>query len=215
MFKTFFNRARFRLLLAATVALMVTMMWHRADHFAVFCCALLLTLAGINALPSHKPMYKVVIALGVINTLMMTLVQFDLIRLQVSNLSMAALYIVLFSSLIHRLTRERPVTGELLYGLVAIYLQIALLFAIFYQAIETLYPNAFAATAGVLPLEHDDFTYFSMITLTTVGYGDIYPMHPLARMLVSFEAVTGVLFIGLSMARSLMLINDDPQKGLE
>jgi len=64
-------------------------------------------------------------------------------------------------------------------------------------------------------LEHDDFTYFSMITLTTVGYGDIYPMHPLARMLVSFEAVTGVLFIGLSMARSLMLINDDPQKGLE
>jgi len=138
LFKTFCNRARFRLLLAATVALMMTMMWHRADHLAVFGCALLLTLAGINALPSQKPMHNVVIVLGVINALMMTLVQFDLIRLQVSSFSMAALYIVLFSSLIHRLTRERPVTGELLYGLVAIYLQIALLFAIFYQAIETL-----------------------------------------------------------------------------
>ena len=215
MFLTLCNRARFRLLLAATGALMMAMMWPRADHRAVFVCALFFICAGINALPSQKPMRRVVIVLGVINVLVMLLVEFKLIKWQASSYSMATLYIVLFFSLIHRLTRERPVTGELIYGLVAVYLQIALLFAILYQGVETLFPNAFAASTGILPLAHDDFIYFSMITLTTVGYGDIYPVHPLARMLVSIEAVTGVLFIGLSMARSLMLISDDSQDGLE
>lgn len=181
----------------------------------IFASTLLLIISGINALPKQHRTRKLVAALGVISLLLNVLVHFQLINFRYANFAMAGVFLVLFSSLIHRLTHQRPVTSELLYGLVAMYLQIGLVFAICYDGLEVFQPGSFAFSNGIAPLERDDFTYFSLITLTTVGYGDIYPVAPLARMLVTFEAVTGVLFIGLSMARSLMLINDDTRDDLE
>lgn len=207
-------RFRFRLLLASTLILLLIMMWGVPHPAAVLLGLLLLVLSGINALPSHHPMFKLVLFLGASNLLLKSLVALEIVSFRFSNFGMALLYMVLFAALIHRLTRQRPVTPELLYGLIAIYLQIGLLFAILYDGLEVFYPGAFAHGTGVSPLQGGDFTYFSLITLTTVGYGDIYPVHPLARMLVSLEAVTGVLFIGLSMARSLMLISEDTEDEL-
>jgi voltage-gated potassium channel Kch len=43
--------------------------------------------------------------------------------------------------------------------------------------------------------------YFSFVTLTTLGYGDIVPATPLARMLTVLEAATGVLYIAITVAR--------------
>lgn len=208
-------RFRFRLLLASTVVLLTSMMWNPTSEMAMLFGMLLVVLSGINTLPKQNPMYRLVLVLGVGNLIVTSLEALGIVSFRFNNLGMAALYAVLFAALIHRLTRQRPVTGELLYGLIAMYLQIALLFAISYEAIEIFFPGAFAFGEGVHPLQSDDLTYFSLITLTTVGFGDIYPVHPLARMLVSLEAVTGVLFIGLSMARSLMLISEDGEDDLE
>jgi voltage-gated potassium channel Kch len=47
--------------------------------------------------------------------------------------------------------------------------------------------------------------YFSFITLTTVGYGDITPVSPIARMLAVMEAMTGTLFLGVLIARLVSL----------
>ena len=46
------------------------------------------------------------------------------------------------------------------------------------------------------------------MTLTTLGYGDIHALVPAARLLSVSEAVAGVMFIAIAVARSLMLIND-------
>jgi len=207
-------RFRFRLLLASTLILLLIMMWGVPHPAAVLLGLLLLVLSGMNALPSQHPMFKLLVVRGVGNLLLKSLVALEVVSFRFSNFGMALLYMVLFAALIHRLTRQRPVSPELLYGLIAIYLQIGLLFAILYDGLEVFYPGSFAHGTGVSPLQGGDFTYFSLITLTTVGYGDIYPVHPLARMLVSLEAVTGVLFIGLSMARSLMLISEDTEDEL-
>lgn len=43
--------------------------------------------------------------------------------------------------------------------------------------------------------------YFSFVTLTTLGYGDIVPATPLARILAVLEAATGVLYIAITVAR--------------
>jgi voltage-gated potassium channel Kch len=43
--------------------------------------------------------------------------------------------------------------------------------------------------------------YFSLITLTTVGFGDIAPLAEMARMLASLEALTGTLFIAILISR--------------
>ena len=47
--------------------------------------------------------------------------------------------------------------------------------------------------------------YFSLVTLTTLGYGDIAPAVPAARMLCSFEAVIGQLFVAVFIARLVSL----------
>ncbi len=207
-------RLRFRLLLAATICLLAILISSPENQHLLFVGVLLLVLAGVNTLPQQHPMFLPVLLMGITTLLLKGLALISVVPYHIGNLAMGALYVVLFTALIHRLTRERPVTGELLYGLMAIYMQIALLFALIYEIIEKLSPGAFAASSGISILGMDDFTYFSLITLTTVGYGDIYPIHPLARLLVTLEAVTGVLFIGLSMARSLMLISEDDDSDL-
>ena len=215
MLQTLRVRFRFRMLLASTVLLVAVMMSIPENQHMVFVSMLLLVFAGTNALPKKHPMHRVVLTLGIVVLILKAMGLMGVVSHQLGNFGMAALYAVLFSALIHRLTHARPVTPEMMYGLVAVYLQIALLFAILYDGIELFAPGSFSAGADVMPLGPEDFTYFSLITLTTVGYGDIYPIHPLARILVTFEAVTGVLFIGLSMARSLMLISDDPDIELD
>ena len=208
-------RFRFRLLLASTVLLLIAMMSVPDNQYAVFLSMAFLVAAGVNALPKKHPMHPVVLILGLTVLLCKALTAMGMMSYHVGNFGLAILYAVLFFALIHRLTHQRPVTGELLYGLAAIYLQIALLFAILYDGIEMFWPGSFSISTGVAPLEIGDVAYFSRITLAAVGDGDIYPLHPAARILVTFEAVTGVLFIGLSMARSLMLISDDNVDELE
>lgn len=210
----FRSRYRFRLLLGCTVILLITMMSPKANILVILANTLLLMLSGINALPKLHRMRSVVAGLGLISVLLTTLVHYGQISYHYENIATAGLFLVLFSSLIHRLTHQRPVTGELLYGLVAMYLQIGLVFAIGYDVVESFLPGSFAFSSEIAPLDRNDFTYFSMITLTTIGYGDIYPVAPVARMLVTLEGVTGVLFIGLSMARSLMLISEDTSDDL-
>ena len=48
-------------------------------------------------------------------------------------------------------------------------------------------------------------TYFSFITLTTTGFGDIIPVHPLTRTLAMFEALAGQLYLVITLARLVSL----------
>lgn len=83
---------------------------------------------------------------------------------------------------------------------------LALAFAMAYQVVNGFVPEAFWNARGELHL--DDFVYYSLVTLTTVGYGDIHAQAPAARLLAGAEAVAGVMFIAIAVARSLMLMND-------
>ena len=57
------------------------------------------------------------------------------------------------------------------------------------------------------------FVYFSFVTLTTVGYGDVIAVHPIARSLVTVEALIGQLFPAILLARlvSLELLHSDKE----
>ena len=50
------------------------------------------------------------------------------------------------------------------------------------------------------PDRQSDLLYFSLVTLTTVGYGDVLPLSGEARMLAALEGVTGVLYIAITVA---------------
>ena len=86
-------------------------------------------------------------------------------------------------------------------GAICIFLLLAILWAILYQFLEVLTPGSFSGIA--LDPEHMQFhrfVYFSLVTLTTLGYGDISPATPLAGMLATLEAVVGVFYIAILVA---------------
>ena len=85
-------------------------------------------------------------------------------------------------------------------GALCLFLLLGVLWAILFGLVELFDPAAFSYSARLPgdPLEH--FLYYSFITLTTLGYGDITPVHPVARTLAYLEAVTGQLYLAVLIA---------------
>lgn len=98
------------------------------------------------------------------------------------------------------------VTQETLYGSIAAYIMLGLTWGGVYFLLETVRPAAFQSTikAGV-NAPWPDFMFFSFVTLTTVGYGDMVPSSALAKSLVMLEAVTGVMYPAIMIARLVAL----------
>lgn len=101
------------------------------------------------------------------------------------------------------------VTVHRVRGAILLYLNIAALFAIADGAVATNIAGAFAAAHGAVGGNGGpgtaSFSYFSLATITTTGYGDIVPVHPLARSLSNLEAVFGQLFPATLLTRLVTL----------
>ncbi len=99
---------------------------------------------------------------------------------------------------------EGPITSQRIQGAVAVYLLLGLGCAFGYELINIRCPPAFApamAEAGPSDGLTLRLVYFSFVTLTTTGYGDITPVHPFARSVAVFEALIGQLFPTILLAR--------------
>jgi hypothetical protein len=88
-----------------------------------------------------------------------------------------------------------------------LYLSIGLLFAALYQILVALIPGSVSEVMphGGNPVFARTLVYFSLGTLTSTGYGDVLPFHPLARSLSNLEAVIGQLFPATLLARIVAL----------
>jgi len=106
-------------------------------------------------------------------------------------------------SLFLYLGQPGAVTKGRLYVSVALYLLIGLSWFVLYQIVDLLQPGSFAEagatlTGKILPTK---LLYFSLVSLTTLGYGDILAIRPAARITAALEAVAGVLYIAITVAR--------------
>jgi hypothetical protein len=104
--------------------------------------------------------------------------------------------------------REGPVTGHRVRGAVAAYLLLAVCFSFAYDLTEYVHPGSFALPLGGaegIQTRSASFLYFSVVTLTTVGFGDIAAVHPVARSLVMVEALVGQLYPAILIARIVTL----------
>ncbi len=100
-----------------------------------------------------------------------------------------------------------PVTRQRIEGAVAVYLLFGLAWAEGYECVEAFAPGAFGLPAGEVPTAgwFSPLLYFSFVTLTTLGYGDVLPVHPAARSLAMFEALMGQLYPAVLIARLVSL----------
>lgn len=99
------------------------------------------------------------------------------------------------------------VTLHRIIGAILLYLSIGLIFVGLFCFVALLWPKAFI---GLDPRQDDllvagNLIYFSFVTLTSVGYGDIVPLHPFARGLANVEAIIGQLYPATLLARLVTL----------
>jgi voltage-gated potassium channel len=100
------------------------------------------------------------------------------------------------------------VDSEVLCAAIAGYLLSGLAWSLAYALLDRLDPTSFAFTlAPKSGRTMDGFTslYFSFVTLSTVGYGDIIPVSEMARMLAMVEAMFGMFYVSLLIARLVSL----------
>ena len=80
------------------------------------------------------------------------------------------------------------------------YLLIAMLWGLAYWRIEAVYPGSFNMPEDIAG-QKAGFIYFSMITMTTVGYGEITPAASLTRILTGMQAIVGTMFVAIFIGR--------------
>ncbi|MEM8659936.1 MAG: potassium channel family protein [Pseudomonadota bacterium] len=128
-------------------------------------------------------------------------------------------YFGLVSVLLGRyLLHSRRVTVEVIFAAMCLYMILAILWAAVFSNIELFYSNAFlfrgefAEQANVGPedlLMH--LTYYSFVTLSTLGYGDILPANLVARNWAAMEAMIGQFFIAIVIARLVSIYSQQSE----
>jgi hypothetical protein len=118
-----------------------------------------------------------------------------------AGIAFFCLLFVMLYELLTQLLRVRQTDFDLLSAGVAGYFLLGVAWAASFDVIETLWPGSFR---GVAAPQWSDYLYFSMGTLTSVGYGDITPSNSLVGIWATLEAAGGVLYIAVLIS---LLVN--------
>jgi len=113
-------------------------------------------------------------------------------------------YVVVIVMLLKDILQREEVHADTIYGAICVYLLLGIAWAGVYDVIEVASPGSFQVSDALRvdgKLDWADTTYFSFVTLTTLGYGDISPLSRLAKTMAMLEAVTGVLYTATLIAR--------------
>ncbi len=103
------------------------------------------------------------------------------------------------SLLIKFIFNQKKVTKEVIYAAVVVYLLMAMMWSFSYLILEYFYPGSFSVSEGPSRGVYR-FLYFSFVTITTLGYGDVTPLTQKASSLVILEAVTGQMYLVIVVA---------------
>lgn len=93
-----------------------------------------------------------------------------------------------------------PITLNKLIGSICIYFLIGLIWALLYLSVDLLTINTFAGISEGSSAHIWTYVYFSFVTLSTLGFGDIVPINELARSLVYLEAISGQIYLTILVA---------------
>jgi hypothetical protein len=209
------NVRRFGTLLGALLALMVILPFLPVSPYQLPLVSVLfsgLLIASVYAVSQHPRVLIVGLALATPALALewITNVSDPLPLRVIDHLASVVFLSFVIAVLLTRILRQQDVTTDTIYGGICVYLLAGVAWAYAYDLIETVAPGSFAFGEGALP---DDFSaatqadrsrrffFFSFVTLTTLGYGDITPVTHQARAIAILEAVVGPLFLAIFIAR--------------
>lgn len=186
----------------------------RGDRLSLYAGDLVTTavfLVAIRTYHRHRGQYWSLVGVGSLSILAGLLARVvedpAAHALVLTSLATAALLLASIATLISlQVFATAEVDGDTICGSVSIYLLIAATFAAVYSLVAATNPHAFTLSPG---LGLDDPTlgpdrlmvYFSLATITTVGYGDVFPSSDITRPLSNLEAVIGQFYMTVLVAR--------------
>lgn len=172
----------------------------------VTCLFSLVLLAGVLAVADRKRIlvFAIVLVIPAIAARWINHFRPDVVSAAVFLTAGLTLIAFVVANLLRFVLRAPSVNVEVLSASIAAYLLLGLMWAMAYWLVDRLTPGeAFSFNTSAGPRSMKGFTgfYFSFITLTTVGYGDITPVSKAARWLAAMEAMTGSLYVAVLIAR--------------
>jgi Ion channel len=169
----------------------------------------LVLLSAVLAVADRKGVFVIALALAIPAIAGRWINHFrpDLVPPQVFLTAGLVLIAFVVANLLRFVLRAPSVNMEVLCASISAYLMLGLLWTVAYWLVDQLTPGAFAfnTNEGKQSIRGFNAFYFSFVTLSTVGYGDITPVSKVARMLAAMEAMTGLLYVAVLIARLVAL----------
>ena len=169
--------------------------------------ATLILLSGIYAASSSKRIFYLALLIAVPTILVHWASNFvkAVSLLLISEIFSGIFFVFMAVVILNYLFTEKQITGDVIAGAICAYFLLGLVWSAIFSILELLQPGSFDIPQS-LQTESLSFTYYSYVTLTTLGYGDITPITAQARSFSLLEAIIGQLYIAILIAR-LVSIN--------
>jgi ion channel len=179
-------------------------------HFILSLLFSLVLIAAVFAVANRKRslVIALVLAIPAIIARWINQLRPDLVHPAVFLVCALLLLAFVIGHLLYFVLRAPVVNVEVLCASIAAYLMLGLTWTVAYWLVDQLTPGgafSFNTTRGAHSMNGFTGFYFSFITLSTVGYGDITPVTQAARWLAAMEAMTGLLYVAVLIARLVSL----------
>jgi hypothetical protein len=179
-------------------------------HFILSLLFSLVLIAAVFAVANRKRslVIALVLAIPAIIARWINQLRPDLVHPAVFLVCALVLLAFVIGHLLYFILSAPVVNVEVLCASIAAYLMLGLTWTVAYWLVDQLTPGgafSFNTTRGAHSMNGFTGFYFSFITLSTVGYGDITPVSQVARWLAAMEAMTGLLYVAVLIARLVSL----------
>jgi voltage-gated potassium channel len=202
----FYQENRFLIMLLALVGVilfhpMIDNIVHIQFLIEIFISLLFLSCIFAVSFKKHHPIIAALLALPTF-TIMWTSHFIDIGGFEhVKNLFGMLFMLYLTILFLEHFFRQNEINREVIFGSLVVYLLMGLMWGYGYTLLEHLLPGSFTHSASLSELDLDALDYFSFVTMTTLGYGDITPASDSARAMVMTQTVSGQVYLAVLVAR--------------
>jgi len=208
---------RYRYLLASLLVLIIVEPWLRGPGgrlllVGVFSAILITAVWGLHTSRRGFVAGMTLATMALLGNWIGIFVESLPLLLATRTVTVAFLGLIIWT-LLGNVARQTRIQPETIYQAACVYLILGVIFALFYASVSQIDAGAFnpvaapgTPEAGAAGAGLAKWVYFSFITLTTVGFGDITPVAPAARSLVILEALIGQFFVAVLVARLVGLL---------
>jgi len=175
-----------------------------AGHFIISVLLILIPIAGFVTTSGSRAKTITLVALSIIPVggTIAAVFGWNVFAMPTTVLLFGVLYGFIAASIVQNIFNTDTINADTIYGIISVYVLFAFVWAALFQFMYDMNPEHFRITAGDGgTIDYLDFLYYSVITLTTLGYGEIIPLTSKARALAMLESIAGVLFLATVIAR--------------